>query len=133
MRDSVGEVLLAAGIPLQPSNSAFLAELKALNVALKVVADVGFANVVFEMDCFGLVKGIKSKNCPVGADSLLFIDALLKSHRFLSISFIHVNRECNALAHTLAQWANSLNSPLILLEEFLLSNIIVQRDKCSTS
>lgn len=102
-RDHTGDVIFAAAVKLDYMSEALHAEAYALIRGIQLAGNYGMGKVVFETDCLGLVRAMKSKmfdRSPLGV--------VFRETRFLlqlgisEWSIIHCPRTCNVPAHELA-------------------------------
>ena len=78
-----------------------LAALKALQFAF----DLGFQNAILEGDLLGLIKALKAEDHNMSSWGLLVEDAKLVANSFVSLSYSHIKRNGNSVAHNLAKHA----------------------------
>ena len=76
-----------------------LAALKALQFAF----DLGFQNAILEGDSLGLIKALKAKDHNLSPCGLLVEDVKLVANSFVNLSYSHIKRNGNSVAHNLAK------------------------------
>ncbi|XBI35755.1 hypothetical protein VPH35_121403 [Triticum aestivum] len=82
-----------------------VAEAMALRQALILANNLGIQNIMVASDCLSVinkVKGLGFDRSPIGA---IVHDIRKCATKFVSCTFIHVNRSCNEAAHVLAKSA----------------------------
>ena len=105
---------------VQPLNQAFKAvEIEALaaSCALELAADIGLDNVIVEGDSLVVMQALKSKVVGLVAYGLLIRDAFSLVGNFSKVSYSHIKREGNKVAHGLAKLAVNLAECVIWMEE----------------
>ncbi|KAL2895095.1 GTPase Obg, partial [Bienertia sinuspersici] len=95
MHDAAGDVMVAMCARVKGNDDVQLGEALAAKMALEVAYDTGLRRVVLEMDCLKLVNHLKG--------GLVVFDILELARRCQSISFSHVSRNGNGVAHILTQ------------------------------
>ena len=88
-----------------------------LNQALKLAADIGLDNVIVEGDSLVVTQALKSKVVGLAACGLLIRDAFSLAGNFSKVSYSHIKREGNKVAHGLAKLAVNLAECVIWMEE----------------
>ena len=78
-----------------------LAALKALQFAY----DLSFQNAILERDSLGLIQALKAKDHNLSPLGLLVEDVKLFANNFVSLSYSHIKRSGNSVAHNLAKHA----------------------------
>ena len=102
-RNSLGKVLFAATRRIRAYWAPEVAEAKAVALAMKLGARYGFHEVIVESDC-QLVVNRLSKNAFFLSDlDFILSDIISSSLSFSSISWAHVKRDGNFVAHHLAK------------------------------
>ena len=109
IRDSEGQVLAALSEQIVKPPSVKILELLAARRAVKFTAELGYAQLVCEGDSESVVNSLRGSGMENSWGGHIIKEILSQSNSFLSISFAHVGRQGNAVAHALAQRArNSL-------------------------
>ncbi|XP_062011339.1 uncharacterized protein LOC133727936 [Rosa rugosa] len=105
MRDSAGSFIAGQTKPYGLLTSPFHAELLALRDCILLARSLHHEEVVFESDCSLLVQAIHSPSQDLTTMNILIeeVRQLLQDHRGYSV--LHVRREANIVAHTLATHA----------------------------
>jgi ribonuclease HI len=96
---------------------ARMAEAMAALWAVKFCKEVGFFEVILEGDAAQVVNGIISPLPHLAKSGHLTESIIQELQGFKSAIFVHVKRECNNVAHTLARLAVDQNFSDVLLEE----------------
>ena len=113
IRDSEGQVLAALSEQIVKPPSVEILELLAARRAVKFTAELGYAQLVCEGDSESVVNSLRGSGMENSWGGHIIKEILSQSNSFLSISFAHVGRQGNAVAHALAQRArNSLTSQI---------------------
>ncbi|XP_048494767.1 uncharacterized protein LOC125494918 [Beta vulgaris subsp. vulgaris] len=103
VRDAQGTVLFAAVRRVRAHWSAEIAEAKAIEMALRLGQRYGLKEVIVESDCQTVVSRL-SKNAIFLSDLDVVLHSILSSSlSFFSISWSHVKRDGNFVAHHLAK------------------------------
>jgi ribonuclease HI len=105
IRSHRGDCLLSCSELVQEVMTPEVAEALALRHAVSLAGDEGFDNVVIASDCLSLVQRINSSTVDRSQVGVLVQDIKARSSSFAAVSFIHVYRNCNEAAHTLARSA----------------------------
>jgi hypothetical protein len=82
----------------------------ALRRALSLAGDEGFDKIVVASDCLSLVQRVNSPVIDRSQVGVIVQDIKTLADGFASVSFIHVYRQCNIAAHTLARSAEQFIS-----------------------
>ena len=104
----------------QSLNQAFKAvEIEALAAsrALELAADIGLDNVIVEGDSLVVTQALKSKVVGLAAYGLLIRDAFSLAGNFSEVSYSHIKREGNKVAHGLAKLAVNSAECVIWMKE----------------
>ena len=113
IRDSEGQVLAALSKQIVKPPSVEILELLAARRAVKFTAELGYAQLVCEGDSESVVNSLRGSDMENSWGGHIIKEILSQLNSFLSISFAHVGRQGNAVAHALAQRArNSLTSQI---------------------
>ncbi|GMI75965.1 hypothetical protein like AT2G13980 [Hibiscus trionum] len=116
-RDGEGFVV-AAGI-LQHHNvgDAFVAEAMAYLQAVQLVREAGFLNIIVEGDSLTVIRKLRTSIKDSSITGPIVYDNKEASKLFSSISFNHVRREANKVAHELAKEGRNFHCPRFWIEE----------------
>ncbi|XP_010696345.1 uncharacterized protein LOC104908875 [Beta vulgaris subsp. vulgaris] len=118
VRDSNGKMVLG-GVRRRAANwDVSTAEAMAGLFAVELVHRFGYTRVVMEGDSLVVISGLKNK--PVGGSPIfhVFNDISRVCLNFSEISFSHVKRAGNVVAHLLARWECVANSEVVWLDFF---------------
>lgn len=116
-RDCMGRFLGARCIRKPFLVEPKIAEAMAALWAVLFYKEVSFFEVVFEGDSVQVVEEIHSKP-PFLSSSGHFIESIVQElNGFRFASFVHVTRDCNTVAHTLAKEALEHYEEMCWLEE----------------
>ena len=94
---------------LQPIEIKALAAYKALEFA----RELGISEAVLEGDSSLVMTALASKNPSIAPFGLLLQDSLMVSVGFSKLSYSHIKREGNSVAHNLAQLAANIPNCVI--------------------
>ena len=111
-----GRVLAALSEQIVKPPSVEILELLAARHAVTFAAKSGHVQVVCEGDSELVINSLRGPGMENSQGGHLIMDIKSKSNSFLSISFAHVGRQDNAVAHALAQRARQSFFPQIWLE-----------------
>ena len=70
-----------------------------------MASDLGFQNAILEGDSLGLIKALKAEDHNLSPWGLLVEDVKLVANSFVSLSYSHIKRNGNSVAHNLAKHA----------------------------
>ncbi|XP_020878678.1 uncharacterized protein LOC9300169 isoform X2 [Arabidopsis lyrata subsp. lyrata] len=123
IRDSNGFSKCWGAATLHQARSPLEAEGHALLFALQQTWLRGFTAVMFEGDCEVLINIINGVSNDIAIDGL-HRDILFWKAKFRDVSFVHTNRLCNKVAHSLAKkgclnrtfYSDCVNPPIWLTE-----------------
>ena len=96
--------------------SVEILELLATKCAVTFAVESGHVQVVCEGDSKLVINSLRGLGMENSQGGHLIMDIKSKSNSFLSISFVHIGRQGNAVAHALAQRARQYFFPQIWLE-----------------
>ncbi|XP_057249396.1 uncharacterized protein LOC130590838 [Beta vulgaris subsp. vulgaris] len=102
-RDSDGKVLFAASRRVRAHWPVEIAEGKAILMAVRLARRFGYANVVLESDSKVLIARLSKAMVYFSDLDAVLDDILMSSSCFNSLSWSHVKRDGNAVAHHLAK------------------------------
>ena len=102
-------------------------ELKTLAVAkaLEFAIDLGFSSIILEGDSEILMKSLMDDSLSLASFRLLIQDVKTYAELFQCISFSHVHREGNDVAHNLARHACHVTSFSMWMEDVSSHTFIV--------
>lgn len=105
IRDHLGRLQAARRRYADQVVTPELAEAIAMRCALEFAEDGGFQRIVVASDCDALVNKVNSTAIDRSQIGAVVYDIKSWASKFVSCSFIHVNRSCNEAAHVLARSA----------------------------
>jgi ribonuclease HI len=105
IRDHLGRLQAARRRYVDQVVTPELAEAIAMRCALEFTEDGGFQRIVVASDCDALVNKVNSTAIDRSQIGAVVYDIKSWASKFVSCSFIHVNRSCNEAAHVLARSA----------------------------
>ncbi|XP_048498228.1 uncharacterized protein LOC125496729 [Beta vulgaris subsp. vulgaris] len=117
VRDAEGDVLMATCVVMEGGGEVDIAEGLAARHSLQVALDAGFRCVILESDNLKLISHLISGKEENNSFGFVISDILWLCMSFLSISFSHVCREGNRVAHKLAHISKNFNGMRVWLEE----------------
>ena len=130
VRDHEGDVLMIVGRRGNDSNPVAQAEAEALFFGLQRAFDCGYGRIMVEVDCLGLVELINAKKKELSVTQVMANDIMHFSSNFDLCSFNLCRRNCNQVAHAMANFALSFEKELVWLEECpqnILHFVVVDR------
>ena len=105
IRDELGNFLAGAAGKLQYVRSPLQAEISACMKAIEGAADLGAQRIILESDCLMMNSALKSRDYDTTELGVLFREARSVCHAsFGSYEFMFCHRECNRVAHSVAQF-----------------------------
>jgi ribonuclease HI len=114
---------------------ALSAEMQALKQGLILAQSIGCNRIIITSDCMEVVDTMKNGAISHGVAAVIFDDCYHFACDFIKISFEHVPREANVVAHELARAARS-SPPSVWMEDapdfilsFLLDDVTVVCNK----
>ncbi|KAH9728345.1 putative reverse transcriptase/RNA-dependent DNA polymerase [Citrus sinensis] len=118
IRNSQGQVVVAAIKSINFQGDVSIAEAKAVQWGMEVASKASFTNVIVETDC-SMVADL-ANNKVSNKTEIWWTIAEIQSSRqdFQSIDFQHVPRQCNTSAHSLAKRALKSSGSVIWRDEF---------------
>ena len=90
---------------------------------MKLASDLGFQNAILEGDSLGLIKALEAEDHNLSQWGLLVEDVKLVANSFVSLSYSHIKRNGNSLAHNLAKHAIHIPDFEVWMED-VLSHVI---------
>uniref|UniRef100_A0A7N2KZZ0 RNase H type-1 domain-containing protein n=1 Tax=Quercus lobata TaxID=97700 RepID=A0A7N2KZZ0_QUELO len=122
VRDQAGLVLASLSQKIPLSTSVEIVEVIAARRALLLARELGFERVMVEGDSEIIIKAIKEKALPSSDLGHILEDIRVLSRSFNSISFHHIKRMGNCVAHHLAH--RSFCNPLLVWMEEVPPDIV---------
>ena len=116
IRNHEGKVLAAFSEKIAKPPTVEILELLAARRAIVFTAESGYENLVCEGDSESVVNSLKRPGMENSRGGHLIKDIVSLSNSLVSISFAHVRRQGNAVAHALAQRARQYLASHIWLE-----------------
>lgn len=110
IRNHLGECVAACSELIPNVVVPELAEAFAIRRALSLAGEEGYANLIVASDCLSLVQRLTASTLDRSAVGVVIQDILFLASTCTSISFKHVSRSCNHVAHVLARSADQLVS-----------------------
>ncbi|KAK6152513.1 hypothetical protein DH2020_015148 [Rehmannia glutinosa] len=117
IRNATGEVILAGASRSNKTGSSTYIEGLAMIFALTRTVETGLSNIHIESDSKCLVDGIHGKPLADIQGDIIIEDILALARQANILSFSHVHREANKLAHALAHCIQDRNSEIIWRNE----------------
>ncbi|XP_048493659.1 uncharacterized protein LOC125494130 [Beta vulgaris subsp. vulgaris] len=102
-RDSEGKVCFAATRRVRAYWPPEVAECKAIYMATRLAKDHGYGDVIFESDSLVATKRLSKAAIFFSDLDAILGDILAMCNAFSSVSFSHVKRDGNTVAHNLAR------------------------------
>ena len=100
-----GAIMASCAEKLNQAYKAEEIEAFATLKALQFAFDLGFQNAKLEGDSLGLIKALKEEDHNLSPLGLLVKDVKLAANNFVSLSYSHIKRNGNSVAHILAKHA----------------------------
>nr|XP_023881687.1 uncharacterized protein LOC111994059 [Quercus suber] len=116
IRNGEGLVLATLSEQIEKPPSVEILELLAARRAITFAAESGHSQVVCEGDSESMVNALRRPGMENSMGGHIIQDIKSYSNSFMSISFAHVGRQGNAVAHAFAQRARQSFSSQIWLE-----------------
>ncbi|KAL2940934.1 hypothetical protein RDABS01_029284 [Bienertia sinuspersici] len=116
-RDYMGDVMLSSSWRVQGVNAVDVAEAMAARHALKIAVEAGLRKVILETDCKKLVNHLKKGCCDLTYFGRVVSDILQIASVCNEISFSHVKRSGNLVAHKLARISKDYVDMIVWMEE----------------
>ena len=122
IRDQAGLVLAALSQKIPLPTSVETVEMMVVRRALLFARELGFERVMVEGDSEVVIKAIREKSLLSSDWGHILRDIHALSYSFSSISFLHVKRSGNSVAHRLAR--RSFCNPLLVWMEEVPPDIV---------
>ena len=117
VRDSEGDVMLATSCGMRGIENVEIAEALSARHGLQVTVEAGLRNLIVEVDCKKLFNHLQSRICEISPFGKIVADILALSTHCSSLSFSHVKRQGNKVAHLLAQMCKATMDFRVWIEE----------------
>ena len=117
VRDKLGEVMLATCAQYDGGCDTDIEEALAARHAVTVAVEAGLRNVVMENDCLKLISHLQKRVKENNGFGFIVTDILFLGSSSVSLSFNHVRREGNRVAHKLAQISKEYREMRVWIEE----------------
>ena len=108
IRNHDGAVMASCAEKLNQTYKVEEIEALAALKALQLANDLGFQNVILEGDSLGLIQALKVEDHNLSPLGLLVEDVKLFANNFVRLSYSHIKRSGNSVAHNLIIWRNML-------------------------
>ncbi|KAL5563031.1 hypothetical protein UlMin_032778 [Ulmus minor] len=108
-RDDIGSLIAAASWPKIRLGSVGQAELWAIKLGLELAKEHGISNLHVYSDSLGEIQKLNDLIPPINEDGFVFQDIRALSISLSVLSFSHMPRSYNSVAHTLAKHAFNLS------------------------
>ncbi|XP_065616451.1 uncharacterized protein LOC136061926 [Quercus suber] len=132
IRNHDGAVMASYAEKLNQAYKAEEIEALAALKAVQFVYDLGFQKVILEGDSLGLIKALKAEEHNLSPLGLLVEDVKLVANNFVSLSYSHIKRSGNSVAHNLAKHAIRIPDFQVWMEDvpshivsFLHSDVVL--------
>ncbi|KAK8998041.1 hypothetical protein V6N11_012573 [Hibiscus sabdariffa] len=117
IRDSSGQPMAASTFPQLFTRDPEMTEAKACEQAVLLARDLGFRKVIIEGDALNVINKLNNH-----VEDRPDIGAIVKNiqdvrKQFQNISFVHVSRRCNRVAHTLVKDYGTSTTQMVWIEE----------------
>ena len=117
LRDSEGKVFVAMSKRLPVALATLEAEAKCMEEAALFAWEMGFREVIFEMNSFTLSRILTGILKPSISIETVTITILSNAQNFRSISFTHIRRARNRPTYFLAQFAKQIGDFVVWFEK----------------
>ncbi|KAL4273917.1 hypothetical protein GQ457_13G010390 [Hibiscus cannabinus] len=130
IRDENGMTMAASSYPHRFVADPESAEALSCLQALVFAQELGFRRIVVEGDSFLVISKLSNSRMDFSSVSSILFSIKDRARDFDLISFVHINRARNQVAHSLASLGKNFSSPQVWIEEAPLSvDSFVQRDR----
>lgn len=120
IRDNVGEVVMATSKRMDGIVDADVAEALSARHGLQIALEAGYSALILEVDCLKLFNILKEGKIESSLFGMVVQDILHLTSQCSCISFSHVRRQGNVVAHTLAKMCKEMEGLKVWLEDFPL-------------
>lgn len=117
VRDEVGDIMVTACYSFTTGWNVLMTEAFAVLHGLRICRDAGLLHLEMETDSLMVANALQGKGSNLNYASTFIHDALHIACSFSFISFNHVSRKSNNVAHTLAKFSLDLGEDRVWLEE----------------
>ncbi|KAE8658849.1 hypothetical protein F3Y22_tig00116968pilonHSYRG00072 [Hibiscus syriacus] len=90
-----------------------MAEALAYEYAIRLSKELGFHKIVLEGDCFEVIAKLQRPLLDRSSISTILLNIESMKDDFEELTFLHVPRICNTLAHLLAVISKSFPNPMV--------------------
>lgn len=118
MRDFEGDVVVALCCTMEGGEDVVVAEALSARTGLKTAIEAGFVNLILEVDYLQLFTHLKERRCDPTPFGKIVQDIRMFAAQCSHVSFSHIKRKGNVVAHSLVKLCNSKNGLNVWLEEF---------------
>nr|XP_023873208.1 uncharacterized protein LOC111985788 [Quercus suber] len=128
IRDEEGKVIGALSKKITAPLKALEIEAKAVEVGLQFAKDLSIQEFILEGDSLLVINALKELSLPPSSVAAIISSSMSVSHEFRKIVFSHVRRQGNRPAHSLANYASSIDDFSVWLEEepYFLNQALIQ-------
>ena len=105
IRNHDGAVMASCAEKLNQTYKVEEIEALAALKALKFAYELGFQNAILKGDSLGLIQALKAEDHKLSPLGLLVEDVKLFANNFVRLSYSHIKRNGNSVAHNLAKHA----------------------------
>ena len=123
IRNSLGAVMASLSQRIPFPHSVEAVEATAARVAVQLALDLGFKEVKVEGDSINIVQALSQTEPNYTLYGHIINDTKFTSQLLVSVHFLHVKREGNKVAHSLAKRARC-NQPFQVWMEFVPPDIV---------
>ncbi|XP_056692267.1 uncharacterized protein [Spinacia oleracea] len=117
VRDSMGDVLMSAWMRGEEAIPVLQAEAEALRFGLQYAYDAGFRSLEVESDNQALVKLVQAHEHSRMHMHVIVEDIVTLPNAFEFCSFIFLSRNCNKVAHSIANISLTMEEVKVWMEE----------------
>ena len=117
MRDADGDIMVATCMKQEGGFEVDEAEAMAARHALGIAIEAGLRNIELESDCLKLISHLRAGKRENTSFGNIVFDIMELSKRCTRISYSHVGRKGNQVAHNLAGFNCKFREPRVWIEE----------------
>ncbi|KAK8686344.1 hypothetical protein V6N13_125369 [Hibiscus sabdariffa] len=118
-RNSHGLIMVACVLHHSAVNNAFIAKARACEAGVNFAIELGLQSIHVEGDSLSVIKKLSSSSVDKSIISPIISDIKYKLIFFEKITFSHVGRQVNEVAHLLAQAHSRFHLPQYWIEDAL--------------